>query len=47
MAAEQGAPSPEQQKAQQDQANKFKDMQTHFIAGRAALDDWDDRSQDS
>jgi tetratricopeptide (TPR) repeat protein len=41
IAAKQGAPAPEQQKAQQDQASKFKDMQTHFLAGRAALDDWD------
>ncbi len=41
IAAKQGAPSPEQQKAQQDQASKFKDMQTHFLAGRAALDDWE------
>ena len=41
IAAKQGAPTPEQQKAQQDQASKFKDMQTHFLAGRAALDDWD------
>ena len=41
IAAKQGAPTPEQQKAQQDQAGKFKDMQTHFLVGRAALDDWD------
>jgi tetratricopeptide (TPR) repeat protein len=34
-------PSAEQQKAQADQQNKFKDMQTHFSAGRAALDDYD------
>jgi tetratricopeptide (TPR) repeat protein len=39
--ATQAAANPDQQKAQQDQANKFKDMQTHFLAGRAALDDWD------
>jgi tetratricopeptide (TPR) repeat protein len=39
--ATQAASNPDQQKAQQDQANKFKDMQTHFLAGRAALDDWD------
>ncbi len=39
--ATQAAANPEQQKAQQDQANKFKDMQAHFVAGRAALDDWD------
>lgn len=39
--ATQAAANPEQQKAAQDQANKFKDMQTHFLAGRAALDDWD------
>jgi tetratricopeptide (TPR) repeat protein len=34
-------PSAEQQKAQADQQNKFKEMQTHFTAGRAALDDYD------
>jgi tetratricopeptide (TPR) repeat protein len=34
-------PSAEQQKVQQDQQNKFKEMQTHFTAGRAALDDYD------
>jgi tetratricopeptide (TPR) repeat protein len=34
-------PNAEQQKAQQDQQNKFKEMQTHFTAGRAALDDYD------
>ena len=39
--AKQAAANPDQQKAAQDQANKFKDMQTHFLAGRAALDDWD------
>jgi tetratricopeptide (TPR) repeat protein len=39
--AAQAAANPDQQKAAQDQANKFKDMQTHFLAGRAALDDWD------
>ena len=39
--ATQAAANPDQQKAVQDQANKFKDMQTHFLAGRAALDDWD------
>jgi tetratricopeptide (TPR) repeat protein len=41
LAAAQAAANPDQQKAQQDQANKFKDMQTHFLAGRAALDDWE------
>jgi tetratricopeptide (TPR) repeat protein len=41
MEAGKAAPNAEQQKAQQDQANKFKEMQTHFNAGRAALDDWD------
>ena len=35
------APSAEQQKAQQESQNKFKEMQTHFNAGRAALDDYD------
>jgi tetratricopeptide (TPR) repeat protein len=39
--AKQAAANPDQQKAVQDQATKFKDMQTHFLAGRAALDDWD------
>jgi tetratricopeptide (TPR) repeat protein len=39
--ATQAAANPDQQKAAADQANKFKDMQTHFLAGRAALDDWD------
>jgi tetratricopeptide (TPR) repeat protein len=34
-------PSDADVKAQQDQQNKFKDMQSHFTAGRAALDDWD------
>jgi tetratricopeptide (TPR) repeat protein len=34
-------PSAEQQKAQQESQNKFKEMQTHFNAGRAALDDYD------
>jgi Flp pilus assembly protein TadD len=38
--AKQGA-NPDQQKAQQEQVNVFKEMQTHFLAGRAALDDWD------
>jgi tetratricopeptide (TPR) repeat protein len=41
LMAAQAAANPDQQKAAQDQANKFKDMQTHFLAGRAALDDWD------
>jgi tetratricopeptide (TPR) repeat protein len=41
LLAKQMAANPEQQKAVQDQANKFKDMQTHFNAGRAALDDWE------
>lgn len=35
------APSAEQQKTQQESQNKFKEMQTHFNAGRAALDDYD------
>ncbi len=39
--AKQAAANPEQQKEKADQANKFKEMQTHFLAGRAALDDWD------
>ncbi len=41
LMAKQAAANPEQQKAAQDQANKFKDMQSHFNAGRAALDDWE------
>ena len=41
LVAKQMAANPEQQKAAQDQANKFKDMQAHFNAGRAALDDWE------
>jgi tetratricopeptide (TPR) repeat protein len=41
LIAKQGGPTEEQKKAQQDQATKFKEMQTHFNAGRAALDDWD------
>ncbi len=41
LMAKQAAANPDQQKAVQDQANKFKDMQTHFNAGRAALDDWE------
>jgi tetratricopeptide (TPR) repeat protein len=39
--SQKAGPSAEQQKAQQDQQNKFKEMQTHFTAGRAALDDYD------
>lgn len=38
IAAEQG-PSAEQQKAQAEAQNKFKEMATHFNAGKAALDD--------
>ena len=38
MAAQQG-PSAEQQKAQAESQNKFKEMQTHFNAGKAAMDD--------
>jgi tetratricopeptide (TPR) repeat protein len=34
-------PSAEQQKAQEEQKNKFAAMQGHFTAGRAALDDYD------
>jgi tetratricopeptide (TPR) repeat protein len=34
-------PSPEAVKQQQEQQNLFKEMQTHFLAGRAALDDWE------
>lgn len=41
MEAGKAGPSAEQQKAQQDQQNKFKEMQQHFTAGRAALDDYD------
>jgi tetratricopeptide (TPR) repeat protein len=41
VAQSKAGPTAEQQKAQQDQVNKFKEMQTHFTAGRAALDDWD------
>jgi tetratricopeptide (TPR) repeat protein len=41
LMAKQAAASPDQQKQQQESVNKFKEMQTHFLAGRAALDDWD------
>jgi len=41
MEAGKAGPSQEQQKAQQEQQDKFKAMQGHFNAGRAALDDWD------
>jgi tetratricopeptide (TPR) repeat protein len=34
-------PSPEAVKQQQEQQNLFKEMQTHFLAGRAAMEDWD------
>jgi tetratricopeptide (TPR) repeat protein len=34
-------PSPEAIKQQQEQQNLFKEMQTHFLAGRAAMEDWD------
>lgn len=34
-------PNPEAVKQQQEQQNLFKEMQTHFVAGRAAMDDWD------
>ncbi len=37
----QNAQNEEAQKKQQETANKFKEMQTHFNAGRAALDDAD------
>jgi tetratricopeptide (TPR) repeat protein len=39
--SQKAGPNAEQQKAQQEQQNKFKEMQTHFTAGRAALDDYD------
>jgi len=38
IAAQQG-PTAEQQKAQAESQNKFKEMQTHFNAGKAAMDD--------
>ena len=41
LAAGKAAPNVEQQKAQQEQQDKFKAMQGHFNAGRAALDDYD------
>jgi len=41
MEAGKAGPSQEQQKAQQEQQDKFKAMQGHFNAGRAALDDYD------
>jgi tetratricopeptide (TPR) repeat protein len=34
-------PDPEAVKRQQDQQNLFKEMQTHFVAGRTAMEDWD------
>jgi tetratricopeptide (TPR) repeat protein len=34
-------PNPEAVKQQQEQQNLFKEMQTHFVAGRTAMDDWD------
>jgi len=41
LEAGKAGPSAEQQKAQEEQKDKFKEMQTHFNAGRVALDDWD------
>jgi len=41
MESGKAGPSEEQQKAQKDQQDKFKAMQGHFNAGRAALDDYD------
>jgi tetratricopeptide (TPR) repeat protein len=35
----QAGPSPEEQKKREESANKFKEMATHFNAGKAALDD--------
>ncbi|MGC2333730.1 MAG: carboxypeptidase regulatory-like domain-containing protein [Candidatus Acidiferrales bacterium] len=40
LAAQQG-PSPEEQKKREEAQNAFKEMQTHFNNGRAALDDSD------
>jgi tetratricopeptide (TPR) repeat protein len=34
-------PDPEAVKRQQEQQNLFKEMQTHFVAGRTAMEDWD------
>jgi len=39
--SQKAGPSAEQQKAQEEQKNKFAEMQKHFTAGRAALDDYD------
>lgn len=39
LAQQGGAAHAEQQKAQVEVANKFKEMQTHFNAGKAAMDD--------
>jgi len=39
--AQQAAAHPEEQKKQEEQVNAFKEMQTHFNAGRAALDQYD------
>ena len=39
--AQQAAAHPEEQKKQEEAANAFKEMQTHFNAGRAALDQYD------
>jgi tetratricopeptide (TPR) repeat protein len=41
LAQKKAGPSEAEIKAQQDQQNKFKDMQLHFNNGRAALSDWD------
>jgi tetratricopeptide (TPR) repeat protein len=41
MESQKVGPSAEQQKAQEEQKNKFAAMQGHFTAGRAALDDYD------
>ena len=37
--AAQAGPSPEEQKKREESANKFKEMASHFNAGKAALDD--------
>ncbi|MGD1209933.1 MAG: tetratricopeptide repeat protein [Candidatus Acidiferrales bacterium] len=41
LLAAQAAPSAEEQKKREESANKFKDMATHFNAGKAAMDDSD------
>ena len=41
IVAQQAAAHPEEEKKQEEAANAFKDMQTHFNAGRAALDNYD------